>query len=347
MPPNAAIKPVAARFATSPIVENHPIRKRANTDKGSAASRRTRSPRLSRNARKQTGATPATEQPNPTSAAIDAQDTTGILRTIQQQDAEVPAAVKRQIANISRAVEAVTKSLRRGGRLIYVGAGSSGRIGMMDAAECPPTFGTPGTMVQAVIAGGSRALTRALEGSEDDAEQGRRDLAVRKVGPRDVVVGLTASGRTPYTLGALGYARSRRAATVAVTCNPGSPVTRAVRIAIVPATGPEVVAGSTRMKAALAQKMVLHMISTASMIRLGRVYRNHMVEVRPANQKLIERARSIVEAVTGADRQTAAETLERAGKDVKLAITMLQRDLDRPAAAKLLRRHHRDLRAIE
>ena len=153
MPPNAAIKPVAARFATSPIVENHPIRKRANTDKGSAASRRTRSPRLSRNARKQTGATPATEQPNPTSAAIDAQDTTGILRTIQQQDAGVPAAVKRQISNISRAVEAVTKSLRRGGRLIYVGAGSSGRIGMMDAAECPPTFGTPSKMVQAVMAG--------------------------------------------------------------------------------------------------------------------------------------------------------------------------------------------------
>ena len=243
-------------------------------------------------------------------------------------------------------MEAVTTALRRGGRLIYVGAGTSGRIGMMDAAECPPTFGTASEAVLAVMAGGSRALTRALEGSEDDAVQGRRDLAARKVGPRDVVVGLTASGRTPYTLAALSYARSRRATTVAVTCNPGSPATRAARIAIVPATGPEVVAGSTRMKAALAQKMVLHMISTAAMVRVGRVYRNYMVEVRPTNKKLIERARSIVGTVTGADRQTAATALERAGKDVKLAIVMLQRGLDRPAANKLLRRHRRDLRAI-
>ncbi|MCZ6752273.1 MAG: N-acetylmuramic acid 6-phosphate etherase [Acidobacteria bacterium] len=312
----------------------------------SASPRRIGNSRLSRNARNRTGALPSTERPNPSSAAIDAQDITGILRTIQKQDAGVPAAVKRQIPNIARAVEAVAKALRRGGRLIYVGAGASGRIGMMDAAECPPTFGTAGEMVLAVMAGGSRALTRALEGSEDDRTQGRRDLAARKVGPHDVVVGLTASGRTPYTLAALGYARSRRAVTVAVTCNPGSPATRAARIAIVPATGPEVVAGSTRMKAALAQKMVLHMISTAAMIRLGRVYRNYMVEVRPTNKKLLERARSIVAAVTGADRQTAASTLERAGKDVKLAIVMLQHGLDRAAAAKLLRRLRRDLRAI-
>ena len=291
-------------------------------------------------------AVPATEQSNPSSAEIDAQDTIGILSTIQQQDAGVPAAVKEQIPNIAKAVEMVVKALRRGGRLIYVGAGTSGRIGMMDAVECPPTFSTPREMVQAVIAGGSRALTRAVEASEDDAAQGRRDLAAHKIGPRDVVLGLSAGGQTPYTLGALRYARSRRATTVAVTCSPGSPITRLARIAIVPATGPEVITGSTRMKAALAQKMVLHMISTGAMIRLGRVYRNYMVGVRPTNKKLLERATSIIGNITGADRPTAAEALKRAGRDVRLAIAMLRCGLDRPAAARLLLRHGGNLRAI-
>jgi N-acetylmuramic acid 6-phosphate etherase len=200
--------------------------------------------------------------------------------------------------------------------------------------------------VQAVIAGGARALTRAVEGAEDDAAQARRDLAAKKIGPRDVVIGIAASGRTPYTVEALRYARSRRATTVAVTANPRSPLTRAARIAIVPATGAEVIAGSTRMKAALAQKMVLHMISTAAMVRLGHVYGNYMVGVRPTNKKLWERACSMIASVTGADRETAARTLKQAGKDVKVAIVMLRRGLGGEAAAKLLARHGGNLRAI-
>ena len=287
-----------------------------------------------------------TEQANPRSAAIDSLDTAAILRAIQEQDATVPAAVRAEIPNIAKAVDAVVKALRRGGRLIYVGAGTSGRLGVLDAAECPPTFGVSRQTVQAVIAGGTRALTRAAEAAEDDAAQGRRDLAARRIGPRDVVIGLTASGRTPYTLGALRYARSRRATTVAVTANPGSPVTRLARIAIVPQTGPEVIAGSTRMKAALAQKMVLSMISTAAMIRLGHVYRNYMVGVRPTNRKLVERACAILEKVTGVDHATAARALRAAGRDTKLAIVMLRTKLSRRAAANLLARQEGDLRAI-
>ena len=287
-----------------------------------------------------------TEQLNPASADIDALDTVTILHTIQEQDATVPAAVRAEIPNIAKAVEAVVKAVRRGGRLLYVGSGTSGRLGVLDAAECPPTFGVSRETVQAVLAGGTRALTRAAEAAEDDADQGRRDLAARRVGPRDVVVGLTASGRTPYTLGALRYARSRRATTVAVTANPGSPVTRLARIVIAPATGPEVIAGSTRMKAALAQKMVLHMISTAAMIRLGRVYRNYMVGVRPTNRKLIERACSMIADVAGTDRATAARALRRAGQDARLAIAMLRTGLDRRAAERALARHGGNLREI-
>lgn len=287
-----------------------------------------------------------TEQSNPASADIDALDTAAILRTIQKQDATVPAAVRAEIPNIAKAVEAVVKAVRRGGRLIYVGSGTSGRLGVLDAAECPPTFGVSRETVQAVLAGGTRALARAAEAAEDDAEQGRRDLAARRVGLRDVVIGLTASGHTPYTLGALRYARSRRATTVAITANPGSPVTRLARIAIVPATGPEVIAGSTRMKAALAQKMVLHMISTAAMIRLGRVYRNHMVGVRPTNRKLVERACSIIADVAGTDRATAARALREAGRDARLAIAMLRTGLDRRAAERALIRHGGDLREL-
>jgi N-acetylmuramic acid 6-phosphate etherase len=288
-----------------------------------------------------------TERRNPTTAELDAGDTLSILRLIQAQDARVPAAVKSEIPNIARAVEEAVRRMRRGGRMFYVGAGTSGRLGVLDAAECPPTFGTSPETVQAVIAGGPRALLRAAEAAEDDREQGRRDLAARKVGPRDIVIGLTASGRTAYTLGALDYARSRRAATVAVTSNPGSPITRLARIAIVPTTGPEVLAGSTRMKAALAQKMVLHMISTAVMVRLGHVYKNYMVGVRPTNQKLVARACTILTQLTGADSKTAARALKQSGKDVKLAIVMLRRNLGRAAAAKLLRRHGGSLRAIE
>lgn len=287
-----------------------------------------------------------TEQLHPASAELDALDTVGILETIHRADAAVPAAVQAEIPNIARAVESAVKALRRGGRLIYVGAGTSGRIAALDAAECPPTFGVSKRAVQAIIAGGARALAQAAEAAEDDFKQGRRDLALKKVGPRDVVLGLSASGQTLYTLGALAYARSRRATTVALTSNPGSPLTRLARISVVPATGPEVIAGSTRMKAALAQKMTLHLISTATMIRLGHVYKNYMVGVRPTNQKLWERACSILCSVTGVDQNKAAATLTRAGKDVKLAIVMLRTGLDQRAASKLLQRHGGSLRAI-
>ncbi|MBI4458429.1 MAG: N-acetylmuramic acid 6-phosphate etherase [Acidobacteria bacterium] len=287
-----------------------------------------------------------TEQRNPASREIDALNTVEILETILAQDSVVPAAVAGEIPTIAEAVEAVVRALRRGGRLIYVGAGTSGRIGVMDAAECPPTFGVSPKVVQAVIAGGPSALTEATEAAEDDEQQARRDLAARKVGPRDVVIGLAASGRTPYTVAALRYARSLRATTVAVTCNPDSPITRVARISIVPATGPEVLAGSTRMKAALAQKMVLHMISTAAMIRLGNVYYNYMIGVRPSNEKLWERACAMIEAIAGVGRPAADKSLRQANKDVKLALVMLRTGLDRTAAARLLARCGGNLRKV-
>jgi N-acetylmuramic acid 6-phosphate etherase len=289
----------------------------------------------------------STECGNPASIGLDTGDTLSILRLIQAQDATVPAVVKAQLPNIAKAVEEAVRRLRRGGRMIYVGAGTSGRLGALDAAECPPTFGVSPDTVQAVMAGGPRALLSAAEAAEDDREQGRRDLAARQVGSRDIVIGLTASGRTPYTLGALAYARSRRAATVAITSNPGSAVTRVARISIVLATGPEVLSGSTRMKAALAQKMALHMISTTVMIRLGHVYQNYMVGVRPTNQKLVQRACGIVMQVTGSDRRTAARALRQSGNDVKVAIVMLRWNLGRVAAATLLGRHGGDLRALD
>lgn len=288
-----------------------------------------------------------TEQTNPASASLDTLDSAGILRVIHAQDRMVPAAVEREIPRIAKVVETVVSAVRRGGRLIYVGAGTSGRIAALDAAEIPPTFGVARETVQAVIAGGARALTRAVEGAEDDAAQARRDLAAKKIGPRDVVVGIAASGRTPYTVEALRYARERRATTVAVTVNARSPLTRAARIAIVPATGPEVIAGSTRMKAALAQKMVLQMISTAAMARLGHIYGNYMVGVRPTNKKLWERACTIIASITGADHTTAARALKQAGKDVKVAVAMLRHGLGRETAAKLLARHGGSLRAME
>lgn len=289
----------------------------------------------------------STERRNPATVHLDSGDSLQILRLIQAQDARVPAAVKAQIPSIAKAVDAAVRRLRRGGRMFYVGAGTSGRLGVLDAAECPPTFGVPAETVQAVIAGGQRALVSAAEAAEDDREQGRRDLAARRVGSRDIVIGLAASGQTPYTVGALAYARSRRAATVAITSNPRSPITRVARIAIVPATGPEVLSGSTRMKAALAQKMVLHMISTAVMTRLGHVYRNYMVGVRPTNNKLIDRACGIIMQVTGADRATASRALTQSGNDVKVAIVMLRRNLSREAAVKFLKRHRGDLRALD
>jgi N-acetylmuramic acid 6-phosphate etherase len=277
---------------------------------------------------------------------LDALDTASILRLINRQDARVAHAVASQIPQIAKAVLAAVRSLRAGGRLFYVGAGTSGRLAILDAAECPPTFGVSPEVVQAVIAGGERALVCAAEAAEDDETPGRRDLAARRITSRDIVVGLTASGRTPYTLGALTYAKSKQAVTVAVTSNPGSAAAKLARIAIVPQTGPEVLAGSTRLKAALAQKMVLHMISTAAMTQLGHVYRNYMVGVRPTNEKLVQRAAGIISELTGADAGVATRTLRQAGDDVKVAVVMLLRNLNRTAATKLLLRYKGNLRRI-
>lgn len=288
----------------------------------------------------------ATEAQHPSGAALDSLDSLGILHLIHQQDARVARAVGAVLPAIAQAVDAAVKNLRRGGRLIYVGAGTSGRLGALDAAECPPTFGVAPGAVLAVIAGGARALLRAAEAAEDDAAQGARDLAAKKAGSRDVVVGLSASGRTPYTVGALRYARSRKAITVAIACNAGSPLEKIARIAIVPLTGAEILAGSTRLKAGLAQKMVLHMISTAVMARLGHVYENYMVGVRPTNRKLRERACGIIAEVTGAPKPEAAAALRRAGNDVRTAIVMLRKQLPAAQAARLLRRHAGNLRQI-
>ena len=207
----------------------------------------------------------STEQNISEKAPLDALDALAVVRQIHAQDAVVADAVSKELPQIAKAVDAAAQALRRGGRIFYVGAGTSGRLGVLDSAECPPTFGIAPEKIQAVIAGGHRALLHAAEAAEDNAEQGARDLAARRVGPRDLVIGLSASGRTPYTVGALRYARSRRCTTVAIACNPGSPLERVAHIGIISLTGAEILSGSTRMKAGLAQKMVLQMISTAAM----------------------------------------------------------------------------------
>ncbi len=284
-----------------------------------------------------------TEQRNPRSVQIDRAQTVRILKIINREDARVPATVAREIPAIARAVDVVVEQLRRGGRLFYAGAGTSGRLGVLDASECAPTFNTPPTMVQGVMCGGVRALYRATEASEDSPALGRSDLVRKRLGTRDVVVGLTASGRTPYALGALRYARARRAATIAVTCNPDAEVAGLAQITIAPVVGPEVIAGSTRLKAGTAQKLVLNMISTAAMVRLGHVYGNFMVNVHLKNRKLRERGYTILRSVLGLDHGTAVRALRRAGGDLKAAILMHRKGLGRAAAQRLLHRHQGNL----
>ncbi len=279
----------------------------------------------------------ATEQRNPQSRGLDMKSTREILRIISREDTRVARAVARELPQIARAADAIVRALRRGGRLIYVGAGTSGRLATLDAAECPPTFGVPPTMVQAVMAGGTGALVRAVEGAEDSPSRGARDLAARKITARDVAVGLTASGSTPYVLGALAYARRRRAVTVGVTSNRRSPLARVASILIAPQVGPEVIAGSTRMKAGTAQKLVLNMLSTAAMVRLGRVYDNWMIDVALTNQKLRQRGLRILAQVSGANVSEAARTLRRAGHDLRVALVMLKAGVDRAEAQRRLK----------
>jgi len=265
----------------------------------------------------------ATERRNPRSRRLDELTTRELLQTINHEDQTVAGAVKKEIGAIARAVTVIVQAIERGGRLIYVGAGTSGRLAALDAAECPPTFGVPSSLVQAVIAGGRRAMTRASEDQEDSFVQGGRDLADRQISARDVVVGVTASGGTPYVLGALRYARKRSATTVAVTSNRTSAAARIARITIAPRTGPEVIAGSTRMKAGTAQKLILNMLSTATMIRLGRVYNNWMVDLSMSNEKLRKRGLRILEEATGAGSADAKRALARSG-NLRVALLMLE-----------------------
>jgi N-acetylmuramic acid 6-phosphate etherase len=266
----------------------------------------------------------STEQRNPRSRGLDLKSTREILRIINREDARVPAAVARELPRIVRAVDEISCALGRGGRLIYVGAGTSGRLAALDAAECPPTFGVSPRVVQAVVAGGRQALVRAVEGAEDSAAQGARDVAARRVTRKDVVVGLAASGSTPYVLGALAYARRRGATTIGVTSNRRSALTRVAHIVIAPEVGPEVLAGSTRMKAGTAQKLVLNMLSTAAMVRAGRVYDNWMIGVALTNRKLRERGLRILTEATGATVEEAARALRQAGHDLRTALLMLE-----------------------
>ena len=265
----------------------------------------------------------ATERRNPRSQRLDQLTTRELLQTINREDQLVAGAVRAELGTIAQAVTAIVQTIDRGGRLIYVGAGTSGRLAALDAAECPPTFGVPSGLVQAVIAGGRRALTRASEDVEDSVLQGGRDLAARKVSVRDAVVGVTASGGTPYVLGALRYARKRGAMTIAITSNRRSPAARIAKIAIAPQTGAEVIAGSTRMKAGTAQKLILNMLSTAAMVQLGRVYNNWMVDLSMSNEKLRRRGLRILEEATGATPAAAKRALARSG-NLRVALLMLE-----------------------
>jgi N-acetylmuramic acid 6-phosphate etherase len=263
-----------------------------------------------------------TEQPNPASESIDALPTEQVLRIINAEDQKVAAAVAQEIPRIASAVDTIVSAMQQGGRLFYIGAGTSGRLGVLDASECPPTFSVPYELVQGVIAGGEAALSRATETTEDDPAIGARDLLLRGFTGKDVLVGIAASGRTPYVLGAVAEARRLGARTVSITCTPDSELARAVDIPIAPLVGPEIVAGSTRMKAGTATKLVLNMLSTAVFIRLGYVFGNLMVNVQPKNSKLIDRARRIIARTTGAGYDEAGDLLAAAGNKVPVAIVM-------------------------
>jgi len=278
-----------------------------------------------------------TETSNRASANLDQLNALQIATLMNRQDALVPRAVRRVLPQVADAIDLIARQLARGGRLIYVGTGTSGRIGALDAVEIPPTFGVDTRMIQFVIAGGESALARATEASEDDAAMGRRDLAAKKLRRHDVVVGIAASGRTPYTLGALDYARKKGAATIAVVCNRGSEMARHATVAIEVDVGPELLTGSTRLKAGTAEKLVCNMLSTGAMARLGYIYGNLMVNVRPSNKKLLERSLSIIEHLAQVDRDVAIAALKSAGMSVPHALVMLKADVSKREAARRLR----------
>jgi N-acetylmuramic acid 6-phosphate etherase len=286
----------------------------------------------------------STEQVNPSSVNLDLKSSLELAQIINAEDAKVAAAVSQALPQIAQAVDWIADALRKGGRLIYVGAGTSGRIAALDAAECPPTFNTDPKTVQFVIAGGVKALAGAVEGDEDSPKQGEREVAKKKPSKKDVVVGIAASGRTPFTVAAIAYARRKGAKTIAVVCNPGSPLEKAAELAIVAEVGPEVVSGSTRMKAGTAQKMILNMLSTGAMTRLGHVYGNLMVNVHLKNEKLVERGVGILQKITGLGRDEALALLKKAGMRVPVAVVMEKAGVSRSQAQRALKTSHENVR---
>jgi N-acetylmuramic acid 6-phosphate etherase len=279
---------------------------------------------------------PLTEQENPRTAQISSLPTESILRLMNEEDAGVPMAIRQVLPELTKAVDEVVKRLQAGGRLFYIGTGTSGRLGVLDASECPPTFGVSPDLVQAIIAGGYEACHRAVEASEDDEGAGPRDLQQRGFRKADALVGIAASGRTPYTVGAVRYARDIGALAIALTCVPGSAITNAAEISIVPVVGPEVIAGSTRLKAGTAQKLVLNMISTATMIRLGYVTGNRMTNVQTRNLKLQARAIRILESESGLSEPDAQQVLEQAQGNLPLALVMAITKAGKAEAQKAL-----------
>ena len=289
---------------------------------------------------------PSTEQANPNSRHIDKLSTIDMLALINREDAQVAMAVEKVIPQIADAVDMIAAALQNGGRLFYVGAGTSGRLGVLDAVECVPTFSAPPELVQGLVAGGSAALTQAVEGAEDHRDQARRDLMARDARRRDVVCGIAASGRTPYVIGALEYATFIKAKTIAISCSPGAPILDMAQIGIGVDVGPEVIAGSTRMKAGTAQKMILNMLSTAAMIKLGKVYGNLMVDLKVTNQKLADRAGRLVMQLTGLDERAAKQLLSQANREVKTAVVMERRQVDDAEARRLLQEANGFLGAV-
>jgi len=287
-----------------------------------------------------------TEQLNPNTHDIDRLPTEELVRRINAEDQQVAAVVEAALPQIAAAIDGIVARLRRGGRVIYVGAGTSGRLGMLDAVECVPTFGTPPELFQAFIAGGDKAFKRAVEGAEDRAEDGEAVLRALPLSADDVVVGIAASGRTPFVLGAVAYAEEMGALTVGVACNAPSALLDAAALPIPLPVGPEVIAGSTRMKAGTAQKKALNMLSTGAMIKTGKVYRNLMVDVQITNEKLARRAVDIVTHLTGLDADAARALLDDAGQHVKSAVIMHHRGVDYDTAQSLLHEHDGFLRAI-
>ena len=287
----------------------------------------------------QTLSTLITEQRNPNSMQVDSLSALEIVQLMNQEDKQVPLAIEKCLPQIAQAVECIVAAFQQGGRLVYIGAGTSGRLGVLDASECPPTFGVSPEMVKGIIAGGERALRHPIEGAEDSKAQAVVDLQTIQFSSKDVLVGIAASGRTPYVIGALEYAKSLGSVTVSIASNPNSAMANIVDIAIDTVVGPEVLTGSSRLKSGTAQKLVLNMLTTASMILMGKCYQNLMVDVQASNEKLKARAIRIVMQATDCDKALAEETLKQADQNAKLAIMMILSGLDRSQAEALLEKH--------